>query len=135
MAIGSFVIEALDILAEESPSAYATIVNLLRDWPCWCEFPGEGFEVHCIDGRAGVRHEMIGRPRVTVATSGESVVRLLDGSAMIEGLLATEELRLAGAADGLIALATISEVSIAGGLRSLEMYRLFERFRTYVASI
>jgi hypothetical protein len=77
---------------------------------------------------------MIGRPRVILATTGESVVRLIDGTAMIERLLATEEIRIAGDADGLIALATISEVAIAGGLRSLAMYELFERFRSHVAA-
>jgi hypothetical protein len=133
-SIGSFVAEALEILAGESPSAYATIVDLLRECPCRCEFAGEGFDVHGTGGRAHVRYEMAGRPRVIVATTSESVVRLIDGTAMIERLLATEEIRIAGDADGLIALATISEVAIAGGLRSLDMHELFERFRTHVAA-
>jgi hypothetical protein len=133
-SIGSFVTEALAILEGEAPLAYMTIVSLLRECPCRCEFVGEDFEVHGADARAEVRHEMTGRRRVTVATTADAIVRLLDGTVMLERLLATEELRIAGDADGLIALATISEAAIAGGLRSLGMHELFERFRAHVAS-
>jgi hypothetical protein len=133
-SIGSFVTEALAILESEVPAAYATIVRLLHECPCRCEFAGEDFDVRARDGRAEVRHELSGRSRARIATSAEVVVRLLDGTTMIERLLGTEELRIAGDADGLIALATISETALAGGLRSLGMHELFERFRAHVAS-
>jgi len=125
--------EALAILEGEAPAAYGTIARLLGDYPCRCEFAGEGFDVRGTEGHAEVRHGSSGRSRVNVATTAGAVVRLLDGTVMLEGLLSTEELRVAGDAEGLMALATISEVAIGGGLRSLDMLALFERFRAHVA--
>jgi hypothetical protein len=131
----SFVVDALAILENESPAAYAAITRLLYECPCRCVLYDERFELRGVDGRVEVSHEVTGRQRVTVATNAAAIVRLLDGTAMLEGLLASEELRIAGDADGLIALAAISETAIAGGLRSLPMLALFERFRDHVADL
>jgi hypothetical protein len=134
-SIASFVSEALAILEVEAPAAYGTIARLLDDYPCRCEFVGEGFDVRGTGGRAEARHRRSGRSRVNVAATAGAVVRLLDGTVTLEGLLTTEELRVAGDAEGLMALATISELAIEGGLRSLDMLALFERFRAHAALV
>jgi hypothetical protein len=130
--VGTYVVEALAILERQAPGEYATIARLLHQWPARCEFVGESFEIHGVDGRAEIRHERSGRCCVTVVTSPETIVRLLDGTEMLERLLATEKVRIAGDGDALIALSRISEAAVAGGLRSLDMHELFERFRGWV---
>ena len=132
-SLGGYAAEALAILEREAPQQYATIAELFGAYPARCEFSGESFEIHGNAGRAEVRRERSERHSVTLASSGEAIVRLLDGTAMLERLLATEEVWIAGEGEALMALSAISQAAISGGLRSLAMHELFERFRASVA--
>lgn len=127
-----FLREAIRLLRQEAPRHAEALASELGSVVIRCQTSGETFDVGAHGG-----HVVVQRPRrrlnvVRVAVAAPDVVRLIDGSVMLETLLASEAVLIAGNPDHLLVLASALRLVIDGGLRSRPMQALFERYRQWV---
>jgi hypothetical protein len=131
----NFAREALDIFALELPEHYARIAQSLRLAPGRFSVDAEEIALvstgeHIEITRAARRMTAEMHARISAA----DVVRLIDGTAMLETLLSDERLEIVASGDVLLFLAEALAIFLDGALSSRSLSDLFERYREWVAT-
>lgn len=130
-----FAREALGIFSSEFPQHYARIARTLRSAPGRYTVGSEeialvssGGEIHVTRARDGLEVQLQAR------VAAVDIVRLVDGSAMLETLLAEERLEIFAGDDALLLVAESLAIFLDGAMSSRALADLFERYRVWVAA-
>lgn len=125
---------ALELFARDAPRYHAALVDALRALPGTYHVGREEFAIVV---SAGVIAFDDARPRdalLDVFIAPPDLIELIDGTAMVEKLLAEERLVIFAPADALLLLARLVATMVEGGLRLRSLHDLFDGYRAWVAS-
>lgn len=128
-----YVRRALAILARDAPAHHAALVHELRALPGVYRVGTETFAIVVRGDAVAVDDALPPEPALDVAIAASDVVRLIDGTAMVETLLADERLRIFASALALLRLARLVATMLEGALHLRAMQDLFEDYRGWVA--
>lgn len=124
--------DALAVLRDESPAAYRAISEHLVAAPSLLHVGGEQIGLSADADVVRLRTTPPPAWRLEASLDAPSVVRLVDGTATIEGLMERGQLHIRGHPDALLAFLTATRVFSAAATRSSALQRLFERYREAV---
>jgi hypothetical protein len=124
---------ALARLADEAPRHYSEIARRISTTPSRFVIDDE-ILLATSDGREmHVESASQDRPVALQASLGASdVVRLIDGTAMLETLLAEDRLIVKGDSEALLRIAEATSIFLDGAARLRSFSQLFERYREWV---
>lgn len=125
---------ALDVLADEAPAHYAILVIELRRLSGRYRVGSETFAILARDGAVVVDDVAPAQAVLDVAIEAPDIVRLLDGTVMIEVLLRDERLRIVADSDALLRLANVVATVLDGALHLRALQDLFDEYRAWVAA-
>lgn len=125
---------ALAILAQDAPAHHVLLVEFLRELPGAYRIGGEAFGIVVRRGAIAVPDAPPARAVLDVAIEPPDLIRLIDGTAMLETLLAQERLVIFASAETLLLLARLVATTLDGALRLRLLHDLFEDYRGWVAS-
>ena len=129
----SFATEALALLADRAARHYLEIALRLRRAPSRIIVDAERLIVRSDGSEIAVGPDRTGVQVAVEATIGAAdVVRLIDGTAMLETLLAEERLVVLADQDALLLIAEAVSIFLDGATRVRPFPPLFERYRDWV---
>jgi hypothetical protein len=123
---------ALEIIARDDPPRHAALVAALRTLPGVYRAGDETFAVFVRDDAIAVGAELPAAAVLELAIEPPDVIRLLDGTATMEMLLAEDRLRIRAGADALLDLARLVSTTLRGALRLRALQDLFDEYRVWV---
>jgi hypothetical protein len=129
----AFAREALAIFRSEAPDHYVRIARTLRPAPGVYTVDAESISVTSQSDEVTIAPAGSAAPyTIRASISAPDVVRLIDGTVMLETLLADERLRIIASADDLLLLAEAVAAFLDGAIASRRLSDLFERYRAWV---
>jgi hypothetical protein len=134
VSTAGFVRRGLETVRRRSPGRFAEIAGCLERAPVRYAVGAERFTVRAAAERVSVRAGWAGPPSARIETSPHAVLALVDGSATLEELLASEALVVRAVADVLLDLSTAATLFAAEASASPILARHFEEYRAWVAA-